>query len=299
MEEKLFDGSFFQCLSRICLIGNQRMNGGRSGGRRSLAKGSSVEFADFREYLPGDDIRRIDWNAYGRMDRLFVKLFMQEQEGMYTILLDTSGSMKFGTPEKSVVASRLAGAFGYLALRSQDRVRLVSVSDGETIVEQSITGIQGFQRYLGQIERKCFDGHTQLWKSMKKVPFPKRGCTIILSDFMEQGADAGHMEQIKQVFQYLRYQKQEIVLLRILSREEIMPSQEGTLCLVDQETGQELKVTMSGGLRREYEKQSEKYRTELKKLAKQYQAHFLEIATEQKLDQVIYEGICQGFLEQR
>ena len=92
MEEKLFDGDFFRSLKRISLWSENRLNGGRGG--------SSVEFADFREYMPGDDIRRIDWNAYGRSEKLFIKLFMQEQEGMYTVVLDTSRSMKADMTEK-------------------------------------------------------------------------------------------------------------------------------------------------------------------------------------------------------
>jgi len=76
MEEKLFDGDFFRSLKRISLWSENRLNGGRGGSRKSTAKGSSVEFSDFREYMPGDDIRRIDWNAYGRSEKLFIKLFI-------------------------------------------------------------------------------------------------------------------------------------------------------------------------------------------------------------------------------
>ena len=142
MEEKLFDGDFFRSLKRISLWSENRLNGGRGGSRKSTAKGSSVEFSDFREYMPGDDIRRIDWNTYGRSGKLFIKLFMQEQEGMYTVVLDTSRSMKADMTEKYKLAARLAGMFGHLALQSQDRVRLVSVQDGMAQIEKSLTGMQ-------------------------------------------------------------------------------------------------------------------------------------------------------------
>lgn len=328
MEEKLFDAEFWNHLHRIRLAEGQRMSGGRSGGRRSRAKGSSVEFADFREYIPGDDIRRIDWNAYGRMDRLYVKLFMQEQEGIYTIVTDTSGSMNFGSPSKAVMASRLAGALGYVALHAQDRVRLASVNStvsaggqtsgkfdardiasevngkkilGETQpqakVEAGLTGAQSLNRYLAQIERLSFGGQTDLWNSMRKISFPRRGCTVVLSDFMDRGADPSRMENIAQVLKYLRFQKQDIILIRIVAEEELHPAFQGTLNLVDEETEEELKVTMTEKLLSEYRKQVEKYRMELQKLAKRYQAHWMEVRNTDTIDQVIYKGLHNGSLQ--
>lgn len=301
MNEKLFDAEFWNHLHRIRLAEGQRMSGGRSGGRRSRAKGSSVEFADFREYIPGDDIRRIDWNAYGRMDRLYVKLFMQEQEGIYTIVTDTSGSMNFGSPSKAVMASRLAGALGYVALHAQDRVRLVSVYSREgqpqTKVEAGLTGVQSLNRYLAQIERLAFEGQTDLWNSMRKISFPRRGCTVVLSDFMDRGADPSRMENIAQVLKFLRFQKQDIILIRIVAEEELHPAFQGTLNLVDEETQEELKVTMTEKLLSEYNKQVEKYRMELQKLAKRYQAHWMEVRNTESIDQVLYKGLHNGSLQ--
>lgn len=336
MEEKLFDAEFWNRLHRIRLAEGQRMSGGRSGGRRSMAKGSSVEFADFREYIPGDDIRRIDWNAYGRMDRLYVKLFMQEQEGIYTIVTDTSASMNFGSPSKAVMASRLAGALGYMALHGQDRVRLASVyssvpsgkrakvesgkalqADGKSgsggivtdgkfdyrdalpqaKVEAGLTGMQSLNRYLAQIERLSFQGQTDLWDSIRKISFPRRGCTVILSDFMDRGAEPSQMENIAQVLKYLRFQKQDIVLIRIVAEEEQHPVFQGTVNLVDEETEEELKVTMTEKLLSEYGKQVEKYCMELQKLAKRYQAPWMEVMNTETIDQVIYKGLHNGSLQ--
>lgn len=298
MEEKLFNGKFFQSLNRIRLSGQMRMNAGMSGSRRSTAKGSSVEFSDFREYLPGDDIRRIDWNAYGRLDRLFVKLFMQEKEGMYTVLIDNSSSMKFGSPSKAVMASRLAGALGYMAMQSLDRVRLVTVQSGETVTEKSVTGRQSLQKYLEQIDRVVFQGGTRMYESVRKIPFTRRGMTIILSDFMEEKSGVGNMEAIHQMVRYLRYQRQDVLLVQILSPEEIEPETEGTICLVDEETGEELKITMTGRLRKEYLERMKQYQSELQKLAKKYQAYYMRVNSADALDQVIYQGIRSGRLEQ-
>lgn len=302
MEEKLFDADFWDGLQRLRLAEGQRMNGGRSGARHSIAKGSSVEFADYREYTPGDDVRRVDWNAYGRMDQLFVKLFMQEQEGIYTVIVDTSASMNYGTPMKSRMAARLAGAFGYMALHAQDRVRLASVhmdDAGEPCVkvESGLTGVQSLKRYLMQVERMEFAGRTDLWASIRRIPFPRRGCVMVLSDFMDRKADPAHLEQIAQVFRYLQFQKQDIILVRIVSEEELKPGFHGTLNLVDEETGEELKVTMTERLLDGYQKQVEQYQLELRKLAKRYQARWMEVSNTETMDQIIYKGLQNGSLE--
>lgn len=294
MKEKLFNGDFFRSLSRVSLISGQRMNGGRGGMRRSSSKGSSVEFSDFREYLPGDDIRRIDWNAYGRTERLFIKLFMQEQEGLYTIILDTSRSME----EKSVMAARLAGMFGHLALQAQDRIRLATVTTGEAKIEKGLSGMQSQSLFLSQIQRTEFTGETDLWHSVRKIPFPRRGVTIVLSDFMDRDTTSHHMDTIRETLRYLCYQKQEILLVQILDREEIHPELEGTLCLVDAETEEKLRVTMSGKLKKQYEKEQERFRRELEQLAKGYQAKFIQAHTGMPLEQVIYTGLQKGMLEQ-
>ncbi|MDP4178692.1 MAG: DUF58 domain-containing protein, partial [Bacillota bacterium] len=101
MEEKIFDTEFLKKLDSIALNANITMSEGSSGSRKSKSKGSSVEFSDYREYTAGDDFRRVDWNAYGRFDRLFVKLFMEEREALINIFIDSSKSMNYGNPKKS------------------------------------------------------------------------------------------------------------------------------------------------------------------------------------------------------
>ena len=101
---KTFDAEFLQKLERLTLPGTKLIQGGTGGRRRSKAKGSSIEFSDFREYTPGDDYRAIDWHAYARFERLFIKLFMEEREANITIFLDTSASMDYGQPSKGVLA---------------------------------------------------------------------------------------------------------------------------------------------------------------------------------------------------
>lgn len=298
MEEKLFDGDFFRSLKRISLWSENRLNGGRGGSRKSTAKGSSVEFSDFREYMPGDDIRRIDWNAYGRSEKLFIKLFMQEQEGMYTVVLDTIRSMKADMTEKYKLAARLAGMFGHLALQSQDRVRLVSIQDGMAQIEKSLTGMQSRNLFLDQVARQRFDGVTDLWQSVRHIPFPRKGTVILLSDFMDRDANGGHMETIHQTLRYLKFCKQDILILQILDKEERKPQLEGTVKLIDCETEQNLTVTMTSWLRKQYDNRLTAFQKGLESAAKKYQAHFMQVYTDTSLEKIIYDGMRAGVFEQ-
>ena len=257
-----------------------------------------MEFSDFREYMPGDDIRRIDWNTYGRSEKLFIKLFMQEQEGMYTVVLDTSRSMKADMTEKYKLAARLAGMFGHLALQSQDRVRLVSIQDGMAQIEKSLTGMQSRSLFLDQVARQRFDGVTDLWQSVRHIPFLRKGTVILLSDFMDRDTNGGHMETIHQTLRYLKFCKQDILILQILDKEERKPQLEGTVKLIDCETEQDLTVTMTSWLRKQYDNRLTAFQKGLESAAKKYQAHFMQVYTDTSLEKIIYDGMRAGVFEQ-
>ena len=118
----MIDRSYFEKIGRLRLAVHKKSSSVMQGARKSAAKGSSAEFSDFREYMQGDDIRRIDWNAYGRTERLFVKEYVEERESNISILLDTSASMDFGEPSKSELAGEIAAALGYIGLSGNDHV---------------------------------------------------------------------------------------------------------------------------------------------------------------------------------
>src|SRR5437588_450481 len=124
-----FDGTFLRKLDRLALVNRQALAGPSAGPRRSFRHGTSPEFSDFRDYSPGDDFRRIDWNAYARLDRLFLRLYRAEEMTTLTLFLDHSASMQFGTPRKGFTAARIAAAFAYLALTGYDRVAVAGYAD--------------------------------------------------------------------------------------------------------------------------------------------------------------------------
>ena len=115
MKRKVLDGEFFERLERVSLYMQDAMSGFFGGSRKAHGHGNTVEFSDFREYVPGDDLRRIDWNVYARFEKYFIKLFTDERQLHHRIIIDCSASMATGKPEKAVTALRLAAALGYLA----------------------------------------------------------------------------------------------------------------------------------------------------------------------------------------
>src|SRR5919201_4842485 len=116
VDPTVFDEAFLRQLERLLLLMKSPIRGGLKGGRRSVKRGQSVEFADYRDYTLGDDLRQLDWNVYARLERLFVKLFVEEEDVTVTLLLDASKSMAAGSPSKLVFAKRAAAALGYIAL---------------------------------------------------------------------------------------------------------------------------------------------------------------------------------------
>src|ERR671935_168197 len=127
--QPLLDPEFLARLEQLELVSRKIFTGRMKGERRSRRKGQSVEFADYRNYVVGDDLRFLDWNLYARLDRLFLRLFMEEEDLHFYILIDNSLSMDFGTPTKLHFAKQVAAALGYIGLVNLDRVVVEAFND--------------------------------------------------------------------------------------------------------------------------------------------------------------------------
>ena len=289
---ELFDAAFYASLQRFTLAVHSKMNAGMGGGRKSNAKGTSVEFADFREYQLGDDIRRIDWNAYGRMNKLFVKLFMEEKEGRFHILTDCSASMDYGETGKFTRARQIAAMLSYMVLRNLDRVILTELREEGVRRSSSMTGRQSFQKILTMLEQYETAGRVDLYQAVQRIPFHGRGVTFLLSDFMDQP----YMEEL---CRYLLYQKQEVVFIQVLAKEELFPELEGDYKLLGVEDGKEVRISFSGSVVKHYQEVLEKRKRQLAGLAAHYQITFLSVSTGEDLEQVLAKGVQGGQILQK
>ena len=240
-------------LDALRLAMQSYVRGGAGGVRKSRALGDSAEFSDFREYAPGDDLRRIDWNAYARFDRLFLKLFMEEQEMHLTLILDVSASMGFGEPSKWAFAVDAALMLLYLAVSGGDKVSIVALNGEKVLKSPVYAGRQGYVQGSAFLQDIRPSGATRLTQAVTQIPLKAaRGMCALISDLFSEDGSEGALA-------FLQYRKQQVVLAQVLSKEEMEPELNGSLRLIDAEGGPAMDVTVNGELLRRYHKNLESF----------------------------------------
>ena len=287
MEEKIFNEDFFRKLSNINLNINLKLSQGAQGGRKSKAKGMSVEFSDCREYAPGDDFRRVDWNAYGRLDKLFIKVFMEEREGIFNIFLDKSRSMDYGKINKKNTALQIGAALSYIALNNLDRVYFNLLEDDKISMLQGGSGKKGFQSILKQLEYVKFEGSTNMGSAITKKKMGTRGVSIVISDFFDNKG----IESIEKALKYLSYKKQQIILVQVLSNEEINPSIENEVTLVDSESNEKIKLSLNSKIISSYKNALKDFNEQLEALALKYGGTFISVESGKSLEKIILKDL--------
>ena len=283
MGERLFNEDFFKKLNKINMHINLKLSSGTQGGRKSKAKGVSVEFSDYREYAPGDDFRRIDWNAYGRFDKFFIKVFMEEREGVFNFFIDKSKSMDYGESSKKDTALKAAAALSYIALNNLDRVNISTMDSGEIDSMKSAAGNKAFRRILKELEDIEFNGSTDLTKSIKRRPLSPRGVSIVISDFLNNEGTSNLEEALK----YLAFKKQDIILLQILSEEEINPDFNNEITFIDSETGENVKMSITPNIIKESKSMLKSYNKSIESLARKYGGKFISVSSSMEIEDII------------
>jgi len=239
VDPTVFDESFLRQLERLLLLMKSPVRGGLKGGRRSVKRGQSVEFADYRDYSLGDDLRQLDWNVYARLERLFVKLFVEEEDVTITFLIDGSASMAAGRPAKLLFAKRAAAALGYIGLASEDRVAVVVLGGRVARRQPSLRGSGRVFRLLSNLSSiEVASGPSDLVAAARHAAaqLSGRGVIVLISDLLDPAAD--------RVIRELAATNSELVILHVLSPDELDPRLEGDLRLVDAETGDGIDVTV-------------------------------------------------------
>src|SRR5579883_900923 len=254
----LLEPQFLARLEQLELVSKKIFLGRMKGERRSKRKGQSVEFADYRNYVVGDDLRFLDWNLYARLDKLFLRLFMEEEDLHFYVLIDNSLSMDFGSPTKLHYAKQVAAALGFVGLVNLDRVVIEAFNDRLTQTMPAARGRRSLWRlldFLGKIEPA---GPSDLARSLRtfSLKCSGKGIVLVLSDFMDKN---GYEEALR----YLIARQLDVYLIQILSQEEIDPEITGDLKLIDVEDADEAEITVSGPLLRRYRENLAAYRAAL------------------------------------
>lgn len=239
MAEPLLDQHTIKRLEHLSLVSRKISTGRLKGERRSRRRGTSADFADYRNYVPGDDLRFLDWKIYGRLERMFLKLFMEEEDLRVSIMLDTSRSMGFGDPDKLLYAKRVAAALGYICLSRMDSLTVRAFGDGIVSSFGPKRGklhAAGYFSFLSGIEASAGTSLLRSFKSHAQAGRGK-GMVIIISDFYDF---AGYEEALKQLFAA----NCEVLAIHVLSPQEIEPDYRGDIRLQDCEFNNTTDVSM-------------------------------------------------------
>jgi uncharacterized protein (DUF58 family) len=239
IDPTVFDEGFLRQLERLLLIMKRPVRGGLKGGRRSVKRGQSVEFADFRDYSLGDDLRQLDWNVLARLEKLFIKLYVEEEDVTISFLLDCSASMAAGQPPKLLFAKRAAAALGYIGLASEDRIALTALAGRAGRRQVALRGSGRVFRLLSALSSiDVADGTTDLLAAARHAgaQLSGRGVIVLISDLLDPAAD--------KVIRDLAATGSELIVLHVLSPEELDPTMEGDVRLVDVESGDGIDVTI-------------------------------------------------------
>jgi len=219
------------------------------GERRSKRKGQSVEFADFRNYVPGDDLRFIDWNLYARLEKLFLKIFLEEEDLHFYALIDTSASMEFGNPTKLHYAKQLAASLGFVGLCRADRVRIESLGQPVSRPGPVLRGRRSLWRMIDYLNQMQAGENVSLAEGVKNFCLRNsgKGILVLLTDLMDK---SGYESALR----FLLAQDLDVYVIQILSAEEVDPDVKGDLKLVDCEDRNEAEITVSRPLLQRYQR---------------------------------------------
>jgi len=243
----LLDPTFMARLDQLDVISRKLLAGKMKGERRSKRRGQSVEFADYRNYVIGDDLRFIDWNIYARLDRLFLKLFLEEEDLAVYVLVDVSKSCDYGVPNKALYLKKVAAALGYVALVNYNRVNIVAMADGIVAETGPMRGRRNVSRMIDFCAKLEPTGTSLFGTAGKRFALANRqkGVLIVLSDFFDK---SGYEHGLR----YLAGGKYDLFCVQVLSPQEIEPDLQGDLKLKDMEDDDLAEVSITGPLIKQY-----------------------------------------------
>lgn len=292
----LLDADFLRKLERLSVNVDRAPTARMQGERRSNRRGASLEFADYREYTGGDDLRYVDWKAYARLERLFVKLFIAEEDLGIHLLLDSSESMNYAGPggsepiqmNKFHFARKAVAALGYVGLLRYDRVGVSSFAQG-TVMDRTkmsrrtptLRGRRSVPELFGYLQDVHPGGRTDFSTALqdyaRRAQTP--GVCVVVSDFMDPNWEKGIKALLARRFQ--------VVLLHVLSPEEINPTLSGDLRLVDGETGDIREVTITPDLLNRYKVALDGFCTRMETVATKYGMEYLRTSTDAPVEELL------------
>jgi len=302
MANSLLTPELLRRLEQFQLLAARRAKSSGKGERRSRARGQSVEFADYRTYVQGDDFRYLDWNLFGRLDRLFLKLYEEERELPVRIFLDASESMTFGTPRKSDFARQVAAAIGYVSLCGFDRVSVIpfppvsnepGADPGARTKElaargalRSVRGRKSGIQFFENLSLLQSGGAANLNEALRRGALEARqaGLAVVISDFLDPaGYESGLNALTGRGFQ--------VDIVQILAPDEIAPTNFGDLRLVDSETGTTQEVTFGRYRMKAYQQTVQNFIQRLREYCQARGINFFSVSSDLSLEELLLKQL--------
>ena len=295
--DDLVSSELISKLTRVDLASRKLFAGRMKGERRSKKRGESVEFADHRPYVRGDDLRHIDWNIYGRLDRLFMKLFLEEEDLSLHLVIDSSASMECGTPDKFNFIQRAAAAMAYVGLVNYNRVTLTAMGEHEPDENGEVRDSGGILSTLRNLRgrrrvREMGDwlcrlepyGAGNFTDAARRIALTRqgKGVMVIFSDFFyKEGYEKG--------LRYLVGRGYDLVVIQVLSPQEVEPDIGGDLRLRDVEDGDAAEVTISGPLLKRYKANLAAYCKQLHEFCVRREITFITVQSDVAMDTLLLD----------
>lgn len=285
----LLDPQFMARLDQLDVMSRKVLAGKLKGERRSKRRGQSVEFADYRNYVAGDDLRFIDWNSYARLDRLFLKLFQEEEDLHFYALIDASASMNFGTPTKLEYAKQLAAALSFIGLIRGDRARIETLGQSPRAPGPILRGRRSMWRMMDYLAGIEAGEQVSLLQGVKNFCLRNsgKGILLLITDLMDK---TGYESALR----FLVSQQMDVYVIQVLSAEEIDPDIKGDLKLVDCEDQDFAEVTASAPLIARYKRTLNAFVDGARTFCNRRGMNYLLARTDVPVDQLV-----SGYLRKR
>jgi uncharacterized protein (DUF58 family) len=288
--QDLLSPEFLGQLERLALLSRRSFRGRVKGERRSPRKGISVEFSDYRPYGVGDDIRYVDWNVYGRLDRLYLKLFVDEEDLCLHLLVDASASMEYGAPAKRLYAARLATALAYVGLVNLERVGVGVLREGLAEGYSPARGRGQILPIMDFLGRMRPGGRTALSEGLASYALrsSEAGLAVVISDLMDpQGYERGLKALLERRF--------DVHVIHVLAPDEMNPSFAGDLRLVDAETGEVRDLTLDAEAARTYRQRVREFLERAVQFCRAREIGYYQVVTDTPVEQFVL-GQLKGLL---
>lgn len=284
MKNSIINEEFLQQIEALQSLIKNNVAGLFGGTHQSKTYGSSCEFADYRDYIPGDDITKIDWNAYARFDKLYQKLYLDERQMHTKIYIDASRSMEYGRADKAGQALRLAATLAYLSLNEMDKVSIYAIRDKEII--EIISGMVGKDSYVGEIGKLnelTFSGDSYISDAIipSSVGYGD-GMSVIISDFLTDN-------DYENAINHLADKKRDVFCIQVLSPDELNPKIRGKVHLYDSESAEKIyRKNIKKDIMQAYRKALEYVQERIASVCASRGANYLLVSSEDQMGDVFF-----------